>query len=138
MVAAVMLDLLEVTDWAGDWVVVDWAATAVEEAAVDLVAAGSATVEEAAVDSVVEVAVDLAVEVAVDLAVDLAVAAVADSPQGSMPKRGLRRFHSRSIQRPPVLRHLKLRRIHQLCHLQHRRTAPSRPATIGWSCIARP
>lgn len=137
MVAAVMLDLLEVTDWAGDWAVVDWAATAVEEAAVDLVAAGSATVEEAAVDSVVEVAVDLAVEVAVDLAVDLAVAAVADSPQGSMPKRGLRRFHSRSIQRPPVLHHLKLRRIHQLCHLQHR-TAPSRPATIGWSCIARP
>ena len=47
-----MLDLLEVTDWAGDWAVVDWAATAVEEAAVDLVAAGSATVEEAAVDSV--------------------------------------------------------------------------------------
>lgn len=133
MVAAVMLDLLEVTDWAGDWAVVDWAATAVEEAAVDLVAAGSATVEEAAVDSVVEVEVDLAVA-----AVDLAVAAVADSPQGSMPKRGLRRFHSRSIQRPPVLRHLKLRRIHQLCHLQHRRTAPSRPATIGWSCIARP
>ena len=33
-----MLDLLEVTDWAGDWVVVDWAVTAVEEAAVDLVA----------------------------------------------------------------------------------------------------
>ena len=30
MVAAVMLDLLEVTDWAGDWAVVDWAATAVE------------------------------------------------------------------------------------------------------------
>ena len=134
MVAAVMLDLLEVTDWAGDWAVVDWAATAVEEVAVDLVVVDSVAVDSAAVE---EAAVDSVVEVAVDLAVDLAVAAVADSPQGSMPKRGLRRFHSRSIQRPPVLHHLKLRRIHQLCHLQHR-TAPSRPATIGWSCIARP
>jgi hypothetical protein len=138
VVAVVMLDLLEVTDWAGDWAVVDWAATAVEEAAVglvavDSVAVDSAAVEEAAVDSVAEVEVDLAVA-----AVDLAVAAVADSPQGSMPKRGLRPRCSRSIQRPPVLRHPKLRRIHQLCHLQHRRTAPSRPATIGWSCIARP
>ena len=117
---------------------VDWAATAAGLAAVDLVAVDSvavdsAAVEEAAVDTVVEVAVDLAVA-----AVDLAVAAVADSPQGSMPKRGLRPRCSRSIQRPPVLRHLKLRRIHQLCHLQHGRTAPSRPATIGWSCIARP
>ena len=36
VVAAVMLDLLEVTDWAGEWVVVDWAATAVEEAAAAL------------------------------------------------------------------------------------------------------
>jgi hypothetical protein len=130
-VAAVMLDLLEVTDWAGDWVVVDWAVTAVEEAAVGLVA-----VDSVAVDSVVEE--EAAVDSVVEVEVDLAVAAVVDSPQGSMPKRGLRRCRSRSIQRPPVLRHLKLRRIHQLCHLQHRRTAPSRPATIGWSCIARP
>ena len=137
VVAAVMLDLLEVTDWAGDWVVVDWAATAVEEAAVDLVAVDSvavdsAAVEEAAVDSVVEVEVDLAVA-----AVDLAVAAVADSPQGSMPKRGLRRFHSRSIQRPPVLRHLKLRRIHPRCHLQPHHPGPFRRETTRGSTRRR-
>ena len=130
MVAAVTLDLLAVLDSA---TAADLAA--VNSAAVGLVVADLVEVDSAAVDLV---EVDSAAEDSVvEVAVDLAVAAVADSPQGSMPKRGLRRFHSRSIQRPPVLRHPKLRRIHQLCHLQHRRTAPSRPATIGWSCTAK-
>ena len=120
----------------GDWVVVDWAATAVEEAAVGLVAVDSAAVGLVAVDSA---AVDLdsaaagsaaedsaADSEAVDSAVDLEAVEAAGLQRVSKPKRDQRRCCSRSIQPRSVLRHLKLRRRHRRCHLQPHHPGPSR------------